>query len=501
MINILALCRPLGSGCALALILGVIAPALAATRPNVLLLISDDLRPQLGCYGDSVAHTPHLDAFAKEAMRFDRAYVQIAVCSPSRNSFLSGLRPGTTGLRGFGRTIREAVPDVVTLPQHFKQNGYRSVAFGKIFHVYAETGLGSENDAASWSEPHWLPQNPVWGPEQNAVRERLIHDARAAGKEFKHSHDWPRGAAFEAPDVADDALRDGETAARAVDFLRSRASREGEPFFLAVGFFQPHLPFVAPKKYYDLYDPEKLPLPRVQTPPRGVPAGTLNLGMVSAYHDFPPPAQQDDAFKRRYLQAYLANISYVDACAGRVLTALRESGLERETIVVFIGDHGYLMGELGSWGHKHSNYEMATRAPLLIAAPDMKTMGKSCSALVEFVDLYPTLADLAGLPAPLRHEGTSFARLLDAPDLPWKRAVFSEINRGGKLGRAIRTDTHRYVEWTDRSNAMVGRELYDYREALIETENLVDKPEHKALAAQLSSQLAAGWRAALPAKR
>lgn len=476
----------------------------SAARPNVLLILSDDLRPQLGCYGDPIVQTPHLDAFAREAVRFDRAYVQIAICSPSRNSFLSGLRPGTTGLRGFGKTIREAVPEVVTLPQHFKQHGYRAVALGKIFHVYAETGLGSEDDPTSWSEPHGLPQNPVWGPEQNAIREKLIAEARAAGKEFKHSHDWPRGAAMEAPDVPDDALRDGETAKRAEEFLRARARRsEGadgreQPFFLAVGFYQPHLPFVAPRKYFDLYDPEKLPLPKQLTPPRGAPNGTLNLGMVANYHDFPPPEKQDDAFKRRYLQAYLANISYMDACAGRVLRALRETGLQRNTIVVFAGDHGYLMGEHGSWGHKHCNYEMATRAPLLVSAPGSKAAGQGTRALVEFVDLYATLADLAGLPAPARHEGTSFAALLHDPARPWKRAAFSEMNRGGRLGRAIRTESHRYVEWTDRANAVVGRELYDYVADPEETENLAGKPEHAARVRELAAQLAAGWAAAAP---
>lgn len=467
-------------------------------RPNVLLILADDLRPQLGCYGDPIVQTPHLDAFARDALRFDRAYVQIAICSPSRNSFLSGLRPGTTGLRGFGRTIREAVPDVVTLPQHFKQHGYRAVALGKIFHVYAETGLGSEDDAASWSEPHWLPQNPVWGPRQNAERDRAIAAARASGKEFKHSHDWPRGEAIDAPDVPDEALRDGETAVRAAAFLRARAAAKDGPFFLAVGFYQPHLPFVAPKKYYDRYDPAKLPLPTVATPPRGAPAGTLNVGMVANYHAFPPAAAQDDAFKRRYLQAYLANISYVDACAGRVLAALRESGLDRTTIVVFAGDHGYLMGELGSWGHKHSNYEMAVRAPLLVSVPGQKARGQGTTALVEFVDLYATLAEVAGLPAPARHEGLSFAPLLDHPTRPWKRAAFSEIMRGGRLGRAIRTATHRYVEWTDRTGAVVGRELYDYRTDPNEIENLAPVSAHATLVEDYAAQLSASWQGALP---
>jgi iduronate 2-sulfatase len=233
----------------LLLILAALAPALpAADRPNVLFIISDDLRPQLGCYGDTVVQTPNLDRFARSALRFDRAYCQIAICSPSRNSFLSGLRPETSGLRGFGVTLREAVPDIVTLPQHFKNHGWHSAAFGKVFHVYAETGLGSEDDPESWSQPLDLPGNPVWGPEQEKVRQAQIEEDRAAGVVYQHSHDWPRGEAWDDPDVADEALRDGETARQAAAFLRERAEKTGEPFFLAVGFYQPHLPFVAPRK-------------------------------------------------------------------------------------------------------------------------------------------------------------------------------------------------------------------------------------------------------------
>lgn len=467
-----------------------------ADRPNVLLLIADDLRPQLGCYGDPIVHTPHLDGLAQSALRFDRAYVQIAICSPSRNSFLSGLRPETTGLRGFGKTIRSAMPDVVTLPQHFKQQGYHTAAFGKIFHVYSETGLGSEDDPASWSQPLMLPKNPAWGPEEETLRLQLVEAALAAGKKFNHSHDVPRGAAMEAPDVPDDALRDGETAARAVEFLRSRTKASAEPFFLAVGFYQPHLPFVAPKKYFDLYDPEKLPLPTNEFPPHGAPTNTLELGMEGNFRAFPPPEQQDAAFKRRYLQAYLASISYMDACAGRVLDALEETGLRDNTIVVVLGDHGYLMGEHGSWGHKHCNYEMATRVPLLVSAPGKKSAGRKTTALVELVDLYATLTELAGLPAPAQVEGQSFAPLLANPEQLWKRAAFSEMMRGGQLGRAIRTANYRYVEWTNTAGEVTGRELYDEIADPEENENLAAVPAQNERVAQLAADLQAGWRAA-----
>lgn len=472
----------------------------AADRPNVLLIISDDLRPQLGCYGDPIVQTPHLDRFAKTALRFDRAYCQIAICSPSRNSFLSGLRPGTTGLRGFGVTLRETLPDVVTLPQHFKNHGWHSAAFGKVFHVYAETGLGSEDDPASWSQPLYLPKNPVWGPDQEKVRQAHIEADRAAGVVYAHSHDWPRGEAIDDPDIPDDALRDGETALQAAAYLKARATQPEQPFFLAVGFYQPHLPFVAPKKYFDLYDPESLPLPTPDHPPAGAPPYTLNLGMVKNYRHFPAPENQTDAFKRRYLQAYLANISYVDACAGVVLNALEQTGLADNTIVLFLGDHGYYMGEHGSWGHKHSNYEMATRSPLLARAPGMKGAGQATSALVEFVDFYPTLAELARLPVPPQLEGISFAPLLDDPARPWKSAAFSEMQRANKLlGRSLRTATHRYVEWLGpQGRQVVARELYDLGSGTIETVNLADDPAQASLLSELARQLKAGWRAALP---
>ncbi|MDH4474931.1 MAG: sulfatase [Verrucomicrobiaceae bacterium] len=474
------------------------APALA--KPNVLLIISDDLRPQLGCYGDPIVKTPNLDHFAKTALRFDRAYVQSAICSPSRNSFLSGLRPATTGLRGFGTTLRDVAPDVVTLPQHFKSHGWQSAAIGKVFHVYAETGLGSEDDPASWSQPLYLPKNPVWGPAQDKIRAAQIEADRVAGKTYNHSHDWPRGEAIEAPNIPDHSLRDGETALKAADFLQSRSTKTDEPFFLAVGFYQPHLPFVAPKKYFDLYDPDKLPLPSNTQPPTGAPPYAMNVGMAKGFLNFPELDQQTDDFKRRYLQAYLANISYMDACTGLVLDALEKTGLAENTIVIFIGDHGYLMGEHGSWGHKHCNYETATRTPLLVRAHGMKAAGESTSALVEFVDLYPTLADLAQLPIPPSLEGTSFAPLLTNPSRPWKTAAFSEMLRGKNfLGRSLRTATHRYVEWTGpQGKKILSRELYDLSTDPIEKTNLAEDPTQETLLNQLAAQLQSGWKASKP---
>jgi arylsulfatase A-like enzyme len=461
-------------------------------RPNILWIMSDDMRPQLGCYGDSQVKSPHLDMFAKGALRFENAYVQSAICSPSRNSMLSGLRPNTTGLRGFGVHLRDVVPDVVTLPQHFKENGYESRAFGKIYHIYVESMLGNEDDPRSWSVPQQLPSVPVWGPEQNALRNRLIEEAKAVGRVFNHPHDWPRAETWDDSDIPDDMMQDGNTTAMVEQYLRGRKGKD-QPFFLAVGFLRPHLPFNAPKKYWDLYDPAKLAMPEFRELPENAPTWVVTQGIVSNYYNMPPFNEIDESFKRMYLQAYLACISYVDACVGRVLAALEKSGHADNTIVVFMGDHGYQVGEYDSWGHKHSNFEISTRAPLLLHAPGMKRTGQVTGQVTEFLDLYPTLCDLAGLNIPAHLEGKSFAKLLDDPKASHRNAAGSEMLRSSRLGRSIRTTEYRYTEWRSETNELVARELYDHRsdpqEGCLEKINVADQPEYFDVAHSLSLKL------------
>ncbi len=405
---------------------------------------------------------------------------------------LSGLRPNTTGLRGFGVHLRDVVPDIVTLPQHFKRNGYEARGFGKIFHIYAESMLGSEDDPASWSQPLQLPTVPVWGPKQNALRNRLIAQARAEGKEFKHPHDWPRAETWDDSDIPDDAMQDGNTTAMATAFLRARQNNR-KPFFLAVGFLRPHLPFNAPRKYWDLYDPKTLRLPSFRTRPVGSPRWSVFQGIVKNYYNMPPFDEITDSFLQRYLQAYLASISYVDACFGRLMTAIEDSGQAENTIIVFMGDHGYQMGEYNSWGHKHSNFEISTRTPLLVYSPGMAAGGKGSQQLVEFLDLYPTLCDLADLPKPQHLEGRSFAELLVDPNTRHRDAACSEMKRGKLIGRSIRTVDFRYVEWRNAKERVIARELYDHRNddsnGLLETSNVVDNPEFADIISQLSKQL------------
>ncbi len=482
----------LGLVVAVSVLTSVGKAAWSAERPNVLWIMADDLRPQLGCYGDPHVLTPHIDRFATHALRFDRAYVQCAICSPSRNSMLSGLRPNTTGLRGFGVRVREAVPDVITLPQHFKQQGYETRAFGKIFHIYAESMLGSEDDPESWSAPLQLPSVPVWGPAQNALRDRLIAEARDAGRLFNHPHDWPRAGTWDDSDLPDDEMQDGCTTALVEEYLGTRDPVD-PPIFLAVGFLRPHLPFNAPRRYWDLYDPGSLSLPAFRELPAGAPAWSVNRGIVSNYYGMPAAEELDESFLRRYLQAYLACISYVDACVGRLLHALERSQLADNTIVVFMGDHGYQMGEYGSWGHKHSNFEISTRAPLLLSVPGMPSAGASTQSLVEFLDLYPTLCELAGLPQPDRLGGTSFAALLDDPSAPHRDAACSEMVRQKWTGRSLRTAEYRYTEWREKSGELAARELYDHRSEgahpRLETVNLANQPEFAHDMARLSGRL------------
>ncbi|MEM6687899.1 MAG: sulfatase [Planctomycetota bacterium] len=468
--------------------------AAESSHPNILLIIADDLRPQLGCYGDKIVKTPHIDAFAKTATRFNLAFAQSAVCSPSRNSFLSGMRPATTGLTGFGTSLRSALPDIVTLPQHFKNHDYDSVGFGKIYHIYAESMLGNENDPHSWSQPHYLPTVPVWGPAQTVLRERLIAAARDSGKAFEHPHDWPRARTWDDSDVADNQMQDGQTTDVAIDFLHSRAGTD-QPFFAAVGFFRPHLPFNAPKRFWDIYEPNQITLPSFRDVPVNSWRWTVSEGIVKNYFEMPPFETIDRAFLKRYLQAYLACISYVDQCVGRLVKTLEENSLADNTIVILMGDHGYQMGEYDSWGHKHSNYEISTRTPLIIRAPKNTTAKiQSVDKVVELMDLYPTLCELSELPQPEHLEGQSFAKLLIDSNAKHHDAACSEMRRNrGLVGHSIRTAGFRYTEWTNKKSVVAFRELYDHRgddtPGQLETENVVDQPEMQGIATQLGKRL------------
>ncbi|MEZ0268362.1 MAG: sulfatase-like hydrolase/transferase [Phycisphaerae bacterium] len=440
------------------------ASAHAADRPNVLLICVDDLKPNVGCYGDTLAKTPNVDRLAARGMVFERAYCNQAVCSPSRNSLMLGLRPQTIGVYDLGTHFRKAVPDTVTLAQHFRAGGYRAEAMGKIFHV----GHGNKEDAASWSVPHYQAKTVQYAlPENKATETR-----EGALFDNKNPANLPRGAAYESADVPDETYGDGKIAAEAIARLTAAKDKPGEPFFLAVGFLKPHLPFCAPKKYWDLYDRAAFKLPTVTQPPAGAPPyAPQSSGELRQYKGVPDKGPIPKDMARDLIHGYYAATSYMDAQLGRVLDALESTGLAKNTIVVFWGDHGWHLGDHGMWC-KHTNYEQAARIPLLIAGPGVAT-GRA-TAFVETVDLYPTLAALAGLPAPRGLDGVSHAAGLKDGNVVGRDSVTHVYPRGERIGRAIRTERYRLVEWkrpgepADKAEL----ELYDYQADPDETKNV-----------------------------
>ena len=368
----------------------------AVERPNVLLLLVDDLKPALGCYGDPCANTPNLDALARRGMRFDLAYCNQAVCAPSRFHLMLGSHSTSSGLYGLGDRLRAKWPDAVTLPQHFaKFGGYRTESIGKVFHV----GHGNEGDPQSFTVPPFADKvieylDPASTRGGQLTREEALFTNQRLGEIAS----LPRGAAWESPDVPDEAYADGRVAKEAVKRLREAKQRretEGTPFFLAIGFARPHLPFSAPKKYWDLHDPKTLPMPKTEVPPEGSPPVANKLGgEIAAYDPVPEKtagAAFPDELKRKLIHGYYAGTSYVDAQIGKILAALDELQLADQTIIVLWGDHGYHLGDHGIWT-KHTNYEQATHIPLILVAPGVTQAGSSTRQPCGTVDLYPTLA-------------------------------------------------------------------------------------------------------------
>lgn len=492
----------LGTAWILALLSG--HPLLAAeqpARPNVLLFCVDDLKPLLGCYGDRVVKSPHLDRLAARGVLFERAYCNQAVCAPSRNALLTGVRSQTLGIYDLPTNFRKSVPNAVTLPQFFKQHGYRTEGLGKIFHV----GHGNSEDPVSWSVPHWRTEVVAYAlPESKPKKGMTREEALFANKPGKG---LPRGVAYEAADVPDNAYPDGLLAEEAVRRLRAAKNKPAEPFFLAVGFVKPHLPFCAPRKYWDLYDPAAFALPALRTPPVNAPAYAPHIGgELRQYAGIPEKGEIPPELSRRLIHGYHAALSYMDAQLGRVLDALDETGLAKNTILVLWGDHGWHLGDHGIWC-KHTNYEQATRIPLLVVAPGVTQPGGRTAALAESVDVFPTLAELAGLPAPQvpqGQDGRSLVPQLRNPAGKGKEAVFHVYprNPGGRelLGRAVRTARHRLVEWKaiGAPADTAELELYDLEADPVESRNLAaEQPE---VVARLRALLAAQPEAKKPVR-
>lgn len=458
-------------------------------KPNVLLICVDDLKPLLGCYGSTSVKSPNIDRLAARGVLFERAYCNQAVCAPSRNALMTGLRPSTLGIYDLSTNFRESVPDALTVAQVFRRSGYRTEAMGKIMH----TGQGNHEDAASWSVPHWRPRGGGYVLKANqALQKQAIDEAKKAGFSLVKIANTAKSVATECADVPDTAYADGMIADEAVRRLDAAKAKPDEPWFIAVGFLKPHLPFCAPKKYWDLYDPSQLPMPKLKTPPIGAPSfAPTTWGELRQYSDMPKIGPMDDVRTRHLIHGYHAAVSFMDAQLGRVLDALDRDGLAGNTIIVLWGDHGWHLGDHGMWC-KHTNYEQAARQPLIVVAPGVSKTGVHCGSLVETVDLYPTLCELAGVSAPQGLDGKSFVALLKSPSVKIQDAVFHVYPRGELMGRAVRTERYRLVEWkkigAPSESAIL--ELYDYAADPDETRNLsADKPDEAArLRAILATQ-------------
>jgi len=446
--------------------------AIAADRPNVLFIVADDLRPELGCYG-SAASTPNIDKLASRGVRFDRAYCQQAVCNPSRSSFLTGKRPDSTHIWSNGLHFRDRNPDVVTLPQMFKEAGYETRDVGKIFHNWHTTVKG---DRRSWSGDEFLHY------ANHGLDTAMIDQPLPANLANKFGKDYGSVPICEKRDVPDEAYYDGRVANEAVRVL---GEIKDKPFFLAVGLWKPHAPMNAPKKYWDRYDAVKLPK---LNPAR--PNGAPELAFHDSTEILGPKGKQvpftpEQAAEVRH--GYYANTSYMDEQLGKVLAALDAHKLAGNTVIVFLSDHGYHIGEHGLWG-KTSCFELDARVPLIVVPPRSANAGKSTKALAELIDLYPTLADLCGLTPPKGLEGKSLVSVLEDPTTSVKPAAFTQHPRPAyfdrtekgvpeAMGYSIRTDRVRYTEWRDwATGKVIARELYEHAKDPGELRNVIDSP-------------------------
>ena len=462
------------------LFLPALVQASVAAEPeprNVLLILVDDLKPTFGAYGHDWVHSPNLDRLAKSGMRFDMAYCNQAVCAPSRNNLMLGSRSTSIGVYSLGYHFRRAVPDAATMPQYFKEHGYHAAGIGKVFHI----GHGNINDVHSWSVP-FQPDKVIDYVLPASTNGKLTKEealfSNMPGKGL------PRGAAWENADVPDDAYADGRIANEGIKRLNAYAE-SGQQFFLALGFTKPHLPFCAPRKYWELYDRNEMPLAKFKTPPAGAPkfAGKT-IGEINQYKPVVQVAPIPEAMQRELIHGYFAALSYMDAQMGLVLDEVKRLGLDKNTVIVLWGDHGYHLGDHGSWT-KHTNYEQANRIPILISAPGVTRAGSSSKSLVETVDIFPTVCDLAGLPnpsGPQPIDGKSLVPILKDGSRSVKSHAYHCFPKGGKnrLGRAIRTERYRLVEWKkfNADTATAEYELYDYDEDPLETKNLAaDQPD------------------------
>ncbi|MFW5709896.1 MAG: sulfatase [Bacteroidota bacterium] len=431
---------------------------------NVLFIVVDDLRPELGCYGKSHIHSPHIDKLAAESVLFSRAYCNIPVSGASRISFLTGTRPTRNSLMYYDDRIDEQRPGVPTLGKYFRDHGYHTIHNGKIMH--------HKGDApGSWTEEWWPPSNVTWRDYEKP--ENVALDTSGV----------TRGPAYENVDVHDTAYNDGKTAEKTITDL-ARLSKAETPFFLAVGFLKPHLPFNAPRKYWELYDSSAIQLPESTCKPKNAPDLAMhNSGELRHYADIPPSGPVSDKMARDLIHGYYACVSYTDAQVGKVLNALDSLELSDNTIVVLLGDHGFNLREHGLWC-KHSNFNTSLNAPLIIRAPGIKR-GVKTDAIAEFVDVYPTLCEMTSLPVPDHAEGISLVNVMKDPASGADGVAVSRWMQG----YTIIKDNYFYTEWSDSSDKVYASMLFDHAVDPHENVSVSDKPENDSLIQELSSEL------------
>jgi len=431
-------------------------------KPNVLVFYVDDLRAELGCYGSETAITPNIDKLASEGVQFNKAYVQQAICAPSRMSTLTGLRPETLGIYSIFTPLRKVHKEVVSMPQLFKKNGYKTVSIGKVYHH-------SSDDKKEWSTYFSKEANSYIKPENIALLKRL----KAEGiKPFK-------GPAYEDADVVDEAYKDGRVSKYAIETLHKI---KDDKFLMFVGLSKPHLPFNAPKKYWDLHDKNKFKIPSRNKPEGMYSLALSKWGELKGYHGIPKKGDLDDELTRKLIHGYHASVSFIDAQVGKVMQTLEELDLRKNTMVIFMSDHGYKIGEYGAWC-KHSNVEIDVRVPLIISRETnykKRKTGKTSGALVENVDIFPTIVDLCGLESP-KLEGKSIVPLLNKPNKKWDEVATSVYARGKKIMGVTATDGKwRYTEWRNSiTHEILEAELYEHKNSLLSFVNLYGNKKYE----------------------
>jgi len=488
-------------------------------RPNILFISIDDLRPDLGVYGNEDIITPNIDHFASEGVTFLRTYSQAAVCAPSRASLMTGLRPDSTRVWHLGDKFRKINPETVTMPQYFKKFGYHTVSMGKIFHNYMP-------DSVSWEEPDlrpiqysapemWYRDGETFYVSDSISQLQVIRREKIIAKRPNaYADGWNTGPAYEMADVHDTVYYDGAQTELAIRTLK-RLKEQDEPFYLAVGYFRPHLPFTAPKKYWDMYDRDSIKLATNSFVPENTEVFTMNsMYELRSYDGFKHIKHPTTGYRvpddtaRILKQGYYASVSYVDAQVGKLLASLEEQGLADNTIVIIWGDHGWKLGEHNSWG-KMTNYNIDTHVPMIIRAPGVGQQGVKTERLTELVDIFPTLCDLAGIEVADYLQGTSVKPLMEDPYKPWKLSAFSQFHRrpkvtpdGGRyMGYSITTERYHLVEWhtwdhiEGLAGEIVAHELYDLQEDVDENVNIYESADSH-LIETLSQKLKLGWRSA-----